>query len=280
MNLNTPLSDLKLIAFDLETSGKYPVGSEICEMAAVKWYKGQVIETYESLIKPSREMSKEVIAIHGITNEMLINQPSISERIHAFYDFVKDGVMMAHHSPFDMGFLAWDFERVGLEPLKTPVLCTSLLSRILIKESPNHRLITLANTLGISPGSSHRALDDAKTCLAVGLECIKRFGPEKTFGELIKAQGQNLEWRDFSIQALQEKEVGRILVRSILDQVDVDMVYSGGSKPGRERTVTPLGIVRGPERDFLVARDADGDKEKRYYLNRVEAVKFRSSPGA
>lgn len=279
MNLNTRLSELTLIAFDLETSGKYPLGSEICEMAAVKWRQGQIIGTYESLIKPSREMSQEVINIHGITNEMLVGQPSISERILAFYDFVKDGVMLAHHSPFDMGFLAWDFEKAGLEMPKTPVLCTSLLSRLLIKESPNHRLITLANTLGISPGSSHRALDDAKTCLAVGLECIQRFGPEKTFGDLIQKQGQNLEWKDFSIQALQEKEVGRILVRAILDQVDVDMVYQGGSRPGKERTVSPLGIVRGPERDFLVAKDDDSDKEKRYYLNRIEAVKFRSSLG-
>lgn len=274
MILNTPLADLKLIAFDLETSGKYPLGSEICEMAAVKWYRGNVIETFESLIKPSKEMSKEVITIHGITNEMVINQPSISDRIQAFYDFVKDGVMMAHHSPFDMGFLAWEFERAGLEPLKTPVLCTSLLSRVLIKESPNHRLITLASTLGISPGNSHRALDDAKTCLEVGLECIKRFGAQRSLHELIQMQGQNLSWADFSIEALRENEVGRVLVRSILDQVDVDMIYKGGSKPGKERTVTPLGIVRGPQRDFLVANDVADDKEKRYFLNRVESVKF------
>ena len=83
MNLNTPLSELKLIAFDLETSGKYPVGFEICEMAAVKWHKGQVIETFESLIKPSKTMSEEVIAIHGITNEMVTDQASISEKISA-----------------------------------------------------------------------------------------------------------------------------------------------------------------------------------------------------
>lgn len=274
MILKTPLMKLELIAFDLETSGKYPLGSEICEMAAVKYRDGEIIDRFEALIKPTRPMSDEVIAIHGITNEMVAGQPSIGEKIHAFYDFVKDGVMMAHHSPFDMGFLQWDFERAGLAPLPHPVLCTSLLSRVLIRESANHRLITLANTLGISPGNSHRALDDAKTCLEVGLECVHRFGTTKPLEDLIQVQGHLLQWKDFSIENLREKEVGRVLVRSILDQVDVAMVYTGGSRPGRERNVTPLGIVRGPERDFLVADDHEGGKEKRYYLNRVESARF------
>ncbi len=276
MKITGSLLDHKLIAFDLETSGKYPLGSEICEMAAVKWHQGQIIETFEALIKPSRLMSSEVIQIHGITNEMVENEPPIADRIHAFYEFVKDGVMMAHHAPFDMGFLAWDFEQSSLLPLSTPVLCTSLLSRNLIRESPNHRLITLAKTLGISPGNSHRALDDAKTCLEVGLECIRRMGEKNSLVDAIALQGQNLTWNDFSIENLREKDSGRILIRAILDQKDVAMTYSGGSRPGKERIVSPLGLVRGPERDFLVAADQTDNmaKEKRYYLNRIESVRF------
>lgn len=274
MKLSQSISQLTFISFDLETSGKYPLGSEICEMAAVKWRDGKVIETFEALIKPSKLMSQEVIDIHGITNDMVADKPPIDEKIKEFYDFVKDGVMMAHHSPFDMGFLAWEFERAGLPPLEPPVLCTSLLSRTLIKESPNHRLITLAKTLNISPGNSHRALDDAKTCLYVGLECFKRLGVDKTLSDLIRVQGESLRWGDFSIHDLQEREVGRILVRAILDQVDVAMEYSGGSRPGKERVVSPLGIVRGPKRDFLVAHDHSGDKEKRYYLSRIGSVRF------
>lgn len=271
--LSTPLADLKIVAFDLETSGKYPIGSEICEMAAVQWASGQELNEFQTLIRPSRPMSDEVVAIHGISNEMVQNQPEIQDQIHNFYQFVKDSVMVAHHAPFDMGFLAWDFERVGLEPLQTPVLCSSLLSRALIKESPNHRLITLAKTLNISPGNSHRALDDAKTCLRVALECFRRFGARKTLGEFIDLQGVSLNWSDFSIEALREKEVGNRLVRAILDEREVHMVYSGGSHPGSGRSIQPTGIVRGPQRDFLVAYDPSADKEKRYYLNRIVSIK-------
>jgi DNA polymerase III subunit epsilon len=274
MNLNTPLSELTLIAFDLETSGKYPLGSEICEMAAVKWKDGEIIETFETLVKPSKKMSDEVIAIHGITNEMVLHQSSIEEKIKSFYDFVKDSVMIAHHSPFDMGFLAWEFEKAGLELPKNPVLCSSLLSRVLIKESPNHRLVTLANTLGVSPGNSHRALDDAKTCLYVGIECFKRLGLDQPLSLAIKTQGQNLMWQDFSIDSLRETDVGRVLVRAVIDEVDVEIVYQGGSRPGRGRPVSPKGIVRGPQRDFLVADDFQGGVEKRYYINRVDSAKF------
>jgi len=274
MNEKTLLKDLELIAFDLETSGKYPLGFEICEMAAVKWKNGKVIDQYEALVKPSKAMSEEVIKIHGISNEMVASAPAIQDVIKDFRAFVQDGVMLAHHAPFDMGFLAWEFERAGFEALENPVLCSSLLSRQLIRESPNHRLVTLAKTLNVSPGNSHRALDDAKTCLQVGLECVRRFGEDKTLEELVRYQGQDLRWKLFSIQELQEKDVGRLLSRAILDQSDVLMTYEGGSRPGRERRVTPLGIVRGPERDFLAAYDHDGDQEKRYYLSRIQAVRF------
>jgi DNA polymerase III subunit epsilon len=52
----TPWRDLTFVGFDTETSGKYPIESEICEIAAVKWRGGQIVERFESLIKPSKPM--------------------------------------------------------------------------------------------------------------------------------------------------------------------------------------------------------------------------------
>ncbi|HAG90589.1 MAG TPA: exonuclease [Bdellovibrionales bacterium] len=273
---NQKIENVEWIAFDLETSGKYPVGDEICEMAAVKWKDGKVTDQFQALVKPSKPMKQFVIDIHGITNEMVANSSSISDVIEDFYNFVKNGVMVAHHSPFDMGFLAFEFEKKGLKTLATPVFCSSLLSRELIPQSPNHRLITLANHLNISPGNSHRALDDAMTCLNVALECFKRFGSEKSLKELAATQGQTLYWKDFSIEELQEKGPTRPLIRAIQEGMEVEMSYGGGSRPGKPRKVKPLGIVRGPERDFLSALDLDSGKEKRYYLSRVEQVSLLS----
>lgn len=264
--------DLNLVAFDLETTGKYPLSSEICEIAAVKYQDGKVVDEFQTLILPKRPMSSEVIAIHGITNEMVIGAPPIEAKVSEFSNFVEDSIMMAHHSPFDMGFLAWEFERAQINFPEHPAMCTSLLSRALIKESPNHKLVTLAKTLGIDPGSSHRALDDARTCLKVGLECLNRLGANATMEDVFKAQGQNLMWSDFSVKVLSENRVNEVVMKAMLEHSAISMAYQGGSRPGKERIVYPTGLVRGPERDFIMALDPKENIEKRYYLNRITSA--------
>lgn len=264
--------DLTLLAFDLETTGKYPISSEICEIAAVKYRDGKIIDEFQTLILPKHPMGHEVIAIHGITNEMVAAAPSIESKISEFSKFVEGTVMMAHHSPFDMGFLAWEFERAKIAFPENPAMCTSLLSRQVIKESPNHKLVTLAKTLNINPGNSHRALDDAKTCLAVGLECLKRLGTEALMADVFKAQGQNLLWSDFSVEDLFQAGVSQVVMEAMMAHSAVSMAYQGGSKPGKERTVYPTGLVRGPERDFIMALDPKENIEKRYYLNRITSA--------
>lgn len=273
VNLEQNWNDVSLVAFDLETTGKYPLSAEICEMAAVKYKGGKVEAYFETLIRPDAWMMQEVIDIHGITNEMVAHAPTIDHKIVDFLRFCEGSVLMAHHSPFDMGFLAWEFEKAKLQMPQEPVLCTSLLSRALIKESPNHKLITLAKTLGINPGNSHRALDDARTCLDVGLICLQRLGEDAWLTEAVSVQGQTLLWKDFSIEALTKNEASRIVVECIQNQLEVAIVYEGGSNPGKERVIFPSGVVRGPERDFIIALDPKEKVEKRYYLEKISSAR-------
>ena len=88
--MKTPWYDATWVAIDLETTGKYPLDAEICEMAAVKWRGGQIVDTFHSLIKPVHRMSDEVIAIHNITNEMVEGAPSLSEKLSEFRQFIDD----------------------------------------------------------------------------------------------------------------------------------------------------------------------------------------------
>lgn len=262
------------IAFDLETTGKYPLEAEICEMAAVKWCGGEIVDTFQTLIKPSMTMSEEVIAIHHISNEMVAEAPIISEKIMAFREFIDDGYLIAHHAPFDMGFLSWEFEKARLSKPHRPVYCSSLLSRNLIRGVPNHRLATLASHFKIDAGAAHRALDDAKTCLMVAFECFKHAGEDSTLDHLIQKQTRTLNWSAFSIETLMEREVYRCLIRATLDHREVHMIYQGGSRPGQNRRVFPLGLVRSPDGDYLVATEGDEVQTKRYMLDKITGVKM------
>lgn len=273
-----PWFDTTFIAIDLETTGKYPLDAEICEMAAVKWHQGRIVSEFQTLIKPRLLMSSEVIAIHNITNEMVENSPALESKLSEFHQFIGDGYIIAHHSPFDMGFLAWEFEKARL-PLPTlPVFCTSLLSRAINFDVPNHRLATLAAHFNIEAGAAHRALDDAKTCLGVALKYFENLGPEAKVSDILSIQHVRLEWPRFSIESLMEKDQFRTLIRALRDRREVSIVYEGGSRPGESRKVFPLGLVRSMDGDFLVATEGnnEGDdvKPKRYFLEKISSAQM------
>jgi len=268
MNLDLPLSEYTFIAFDTETSGAYPVGNDIVEFGAVKYFKGQELGRLQFLLKPREKMSDFIIGIHGITNDMVADAPKMAEKILEIRDFFRGCIVMAHHCPFDLGFLALEYEKAGLPLPEEPALCTSLLSRKLIHGVENHKLQTLVKHLGIDGGQAHRAYDDAHACLQVGLECFKKLGESATLAQAIKSQGKQLWWRDYSL--LKNDPILRTLIDAINTKRDLDMTYEGGSSKGETRRVTPLGIVRNPDGDFLQAYCHRDKINKRYYLSRIK----------
>jgi DNA polymerase III subunit epsilon len=273
--LSRPWRELDFVGFDTETTGKYPLSAEVCEMAALKWRGGKVVDTYQTLLKPSREMDAEVIAIHGITNAMVENAPRMAEKIGEFHQFIQGAIPLAHHAPFDLGFISIEFEKHNLPLPVLPPLCTSLLSRRLFPESRDHKLQTLIPFFGIEKGQAHRALDDARACLEVGLRCLAKVGEEATLGEVIAAQAVELSWQRFSLEVLESSNpFARHLTRAIREGLAIEMVFGGGSSPGQKRRVQPLGIVRSLDGDFIVAYDEKAQRSKRFALEKISAVEI------
>src|SRR5262249_8323633 len=109
MNLNIPWHEATFVGLDTETSGKYPFDAEICEIAAVKWRGGKIIENFQSLVAITRPMNPEAQSVHHISPEMLVGAPSAREAITKFQAFCEGSFLIAHHAPFDMGFIAYEF---------------------------------------------------------------------------------------------------------------------------------------------------------------------------
>jgi len=268
--LETPWKELSFVAFDTETTGPYPLGNEIVEVGLVKWVAGQEIDSYDQLIKPQKPMGQEVIDIHGITNEMVASSPSIDSVIGKVREFIGESILIAHHAPFDLGFLVPDFERFGIILPKTPPLCTSLISRKVIKGSENHKLQTLVKYLKIEAGQAHRAESDARACLQVALHCFKSIGENATFQEILKIQGKDLSWKNYSIQDLHSNQNIKGLIEAIKNNQSVEFIYMSGSMKGKVRKALPYGIVRNPDGDYLSALCLIEHKKKRFYLNGIK----------
>jgi DNA polymerase-3 subunit epsilon len=292
MALRSSQADLKWreatwVAFDTETSGRYPIESEICEIAAVKWTKNGEQSTFASLVKPTRPMSDEVIKIHGITNEMVADAPSLAEVLPRFIEFIKGSVLLAHHAQFDLGFVAAALEGCGLALPGEPAICTSLLAQATVPETPNHRLQTLVPFFGVNPGQAHRALDDARACLEVGIKIFERIQAtadaegqseltvDQLAAKMLRRTNLDLGLLYFSRFSMAELERNPNLARFVAaarTRTPVELTYAGGSRPGKPRVIQPIGVIRQLDGDALVALEAGEKVAKRYWVKDVQSI--------
>ncbi len=259
-------SDYPIVAFDTETSGPYPLESEIVELGAVKWFKGEIIGQFQTLLKPSKPMTQDNINIHGITNEMVADAPLMKDQIATFHEFIKDSLLIAHHAPFDLGFIAPEFEKAGL-PFPTNVhLCSSLISRALL-HTTNHKLQTLVKELNLVGGDAHRAYDDAYACLQVFMKAAEKLDVPSL--EKLKAvQVKKLEWSNYTLFSKQTEQI-KSLVDAIQKQKTIQIVYEGGQSKNKLRPITPKGIVRNPDGDYVHAECGLDNTRKRFYLSKI-----------
>lgn len=273
MEFNQDINKYTFVAFDTETSGAYPVGYDIVEFGAIKWQNGKEVAKMQRLYKPREPMSDFIISIHGIKNEDVALAANIQSEIKEIYDFFKDSIVMAHHAPFDMGFIAYEFEKAQLPWPKDPVICTSLLSRKVITGTGNHKLQTLVKHFGIDGGAAHRAYDDAKSCLMVALECFKKMQTEcsLTLEQVLSTQEKKLYWTDYALLTSRNKIIEK-LVSIILNKNDSEIRYEGGSQKGNLRTIKPLGIIRNPDGDYVQAYCYKDKTNKRYYIDKISEI--------
>lgn len=159
------LDHLTYVVFDTETTGLFPErGDEIVQIAAVRLVNGKRVkgETFETLVNPGRPIPRWASAIHGLTDAMVANAPSIQDAIAQFHKFAEGAVLVAHNAPFDMEFLRRRERELGLR-FVNPVLDTVLLSAVVFGASENHTLDALTQRLAVplSDEERHTAMGDA-----------------------------------------------------------------------------------------------------------------------
>lgn len=171
-----PLSELSYTVFDTETTGLSPSdGDEIISIGAVRVVNGRLLrqECFDRLIKPSRPISKASQEVHGLTPQMLVDQPPIEQVLPQFHRFAEDTVLVAHNAAFDMRFLQLKEAQTGVTFIQ-PVLDTLLLSALAHPGhlDDEHRLERIATRLGVEVIGRHTALGDAIVTAEVLLKLI------------------------------------------------------------------------------------------------------------
>ncbi|WP_288062972.1 DNA polymerase III subunit epsilon [Rodentibacter caecimuris] len=160
------------IVLDTETTGMNQLGAHyeghgIIEIGAVELvnrrYTGNNFHIY---INPNRPVDPEAIKVHGITDAMLADKPEFKAIAQEFLDYIKGAELLIHNAPFDVGFMDYEFRKLGLDVKTTDICVVTDTLQMARQMYPGKRnsLDALCDRLGIdnSKRTLHGALLDAE----------------------------------------------------------------------------------------------------------------------
>uniref|UniRef100_UPI004048B657 DNA polymerase III subunit epsilon n=1 Tax=Rheinheimera sp. TaxID=1869214 RepID=UPI004048B657 len=152
------------IILDTETTGINPKdGHRIIEIGCVELINRRFTgNNFHVYINPQRIIDAEAVAVHGITNERLKDEPVFRQIAKSFYDYIQGAELVIHNAAFDVGFINHEFSM--LQPPLPPVAqyCTVLDTLMLAREmhpGQKNNLDALCRRYDIN--NSHRTLHGA-----------------------------------------------------------------------------------------------------------------------
>ena len=172
--------DTTYCVLDLETTGFSFRTEKITEVGIMKVKNGEVIAEFSCFVNPEKPIPQRVVEVTNITDDMVKDAETIDKVMPKILEFVGDSVLVAHNADFDIGFLKYNANELGLS-LDNTYLDTLRLAKDLFPDYKKYKLGKIAENLGIKVEVAHRALDDVDTTvkvLNVMLNMLKEKGVE------------------------------------------------------------------------------------------------------
>jgi DNA polymerase III epsilon subunit family exonuclease len=169
------LEELDFVVVDVEATGAKTPPNRIIELGAYRISGGRIVDKFLTLVNPEIPIPRFVIALTGISNDMVKQAPVFADVAPRWLEFVEDAVLIAHNAPFDTSFLNHEISRVypGHRMINTH-LCTVKLARHTVPGLLNYRLDTVADHFSIPIFHRHRAGSDALATAEVFLHLLTR----------------------------------------------------------------------------------------------------------
>ena len=167
---------MREIVFDTETTGfDVDEGDRLVEIGCVELMnKIPTGRHFHQYVNPEREMSRGAYEVHGLSTEFLSKYPIFGEVAEAFLEFVDDAALIAHNASFDMKFINWELENVGLKPIPASRSVDTLAIARAKFPGAQNSLDALCRRLGVDNSNRdlHGALLDAQLLAEVYLELM------------------------------------------------------------------------------------------------------------
>jgi len=175
--LDLPLSELKTVVFDFETTGFFPdKGDRIISIGAIQM-NGDKIEqekTFYSLVQSKTSLPKEIMELTKIHEDELKSAPPLSDVFIQFYQFIQGRTLVAHHAKHEQAFMRQanlEIMRANIEPR---IMDTSFFIRLMKPQLTGNTLEECCLYCGVEVKNRHHALEDAKMTAELWSQYIKK----------------------------------------------------------------------------------------------------------
>lgn len=164
--------DSEYVVFDIETTGLSPRYNKIIEIGAVKIKNGKIQDTFSEFINPEVPIPYTITKLTSITDQMVMEAPTIDEILPKFMEYVGDAILVAHNASFDTGFIKEFCKQLDI-PFDSTIMDTMTLAHVLIPELGKYTLDRLCKQFNVSLEHHHRACDDAAATAEIFLKMLK-----------------------------------------------------------------------------------------------------------
>ena len=168
---------MRQIILDTETTGLEPKqGHRIIEIGCIELINRRKTErNFHQYLNPERDIEDGAFNIHGLSNEFLSDKSHFADIAQEFIDFIRDGELIIHNAPFDVGFINAELKLLGKKWGKIEDYCTVFDTLVLAREKhpgQKNNLDALCKRYEVdnSQRDLHGALLDAQILLDVYLK--------------------------------------------------------------------------------------------------------------
>ncbi|OYD16851.1 hypothetical protein CH333_02460 [candidate division WOR-3 bacterium JGI_Cruoil_03_44_89] len=261
--LDKPIDEVQFTVFDVETTGlETYLGHRMCEIGLLKFRGTKELDSYSSLVNPERSIPEDVVDIHGITNEMVMNAPVFESIADDVLEFIKGTVLVAHNAEFDLGFIAKHLRRAKRGIPDNLVVDTLTLARKHFN-FPGNSLETIASCLAIDTEGNHRALKDVTITREVFQHFIAKL-KIKALKELLDLQGGSVPFPE-----VEEVPPPFVIDEAIKSGGKLLIKYVSASGEETERVVEPIEVDAHNGTEYLIAFCHLRNEERAFRIDRI-----------
>lgn len=167
LNLDVPWDEQPVAVIDFETTGPDPETCLAVEVAVARFEYGEPVRTFSSLVNPMCPIPADATEIHGITDAMVADAPTLLDLAPQLAEICQDAQPCAFNEPFDRRVLhreitgsdchAFDLAWTWLDVF---VMVASPRIDKYVPGRGRLKLSACALRWGLELGEEHRALGD------------------------------------------------------------------------------------------------------------------------